>query len=75
MFRRSYEICKNPACFVILIGKFAAYFNQTALETIITPFTHTQFGWSELEVSILFAIAGVEIILVYLALHFATKRV
>lgn len=54
---------------------FIAYFNQTALETSITPFTNIQFGWHELQVSIVFAVAGVEITLVYIALHFVTKKI
>lgn len=52
-----------------------AYFNQTALETTITPFTSIQFGWGPLQVSIVFAVAGVEITLIYIALHFITKKV
>ena len=57
-----------------MITSFIAYFNQTALETTLTPFTNQQFNWHELQVSILFAIAGVEITLVYIALHYLTKK-
>ncbi|CAF3607981.1 unnamed protein product [Rotaria sordida] len=60
---------------VLLITAFIAYFNQTALETALTPFTNIQFGWHELEVSVLFAIAGIEITLVYVILHFVTKKI
>ncbi len=59
---------------VLLITSFIAYFNQTALETTLTPFTNEQFHWHELQVSILFAIAGIEITLVYVSLHYITKR-
>lgn len=41
---------------------------------MLTPFTNKQFGWEELEVSILFAVAGIEIALVYLTLHFLAKK-
>jgi MFS-type transporter involved in bile tolerance (Atg22 family) len=41
---------------------------------MLTPFTNSQFGWHELEVSILFAVAGIEIALVYILLHFITKK-
>jgi ceroid-lipofuscinosis MFS transporter 7 len=57
-----------------LITSFIAYFNQTALETTLTPFTNQQFNWHELQVSILFAVAGIEITLVYVLLHFITKK-
>ena len=40
----------------------------------MTPFTNFQFGWHELEVSVLFAAAGIEIALVYIALHFLAKK-
>ncbi|CAF5199633.1 unnamed protein product, partial [Rotaria magnacalcarata] len=60
---------------VLLITCFIAYFNQAALETTITPFSNIQFGWKELEVSIVFAVAGIEITLVYIALHFITKKI
>ncbi|CAF4838875.1 unnamed protein product [Rotaria socialis] len=60
---------------VLLITCFIAYFNQAALETTITPFSNIQFGWRDLEVSIVFAIAGIEITLVYIALHFITKKI
>ncbi|CAF3490330.1 unnamed protein product [Rotaria sp. Silwood1] len=60
---------------ILLITAFIAYFNQTALETTITPFTNIQFGWNELQVSIVFAIAGIEITLVYIMLHFITKKI
>jgi len=59
---------------VLLITSFIAYFNQTALETTLTPFTNYQFNWQELQVSILFAVAGVEITLIYVVLHYATKK-
>lgn len=59
---------------MLLITSFIAYFNQTALETTLTPFTNQQFHWHELQVSIVFAVAGIEITLVYVALHYLTKK-
>ncbi|CAF3909842.1 unnamed protein product [Rotaria magnacalcarata] len=72
--KRVYKICKQPVIIVLLITSFIAYFNQTALETTLTPFTNQQFNWHELQVSILFAVAGIEITLVYVLLHFMTKK-
>ncbi|CAF1560036.1 unnamed protein product, partial [Adineta steineri] len=51
---------------VLLATSFIAYFNQTALETTLTPFTNRQFNWHEVDVSILFAVAGIEITIVYI---------
>ena len=50
---------------VLLATTFFTYFNQTSLETILIPFTELMFGWSELENSILFCIAGACIIISY----------
>ncbi|CAF1006581.1 unnamed protein product [Rotaria sordida] len=73
--KRISSTCRKPTIIVLLITAFIAYFNQTALETALTPFTNIQFGWHELEVSVLFAIAGIEITLVYVILHFVTKKI
>ena len=60
---------------VLFLATFIAYFNQTALETIVAAFTEKQFGWDTVRISILFAFAGLEIIIVYVALVFVlTKR-
>ncbi|CAF2519633.1 unnamed protein product [Rotaria sp. Silwood2] len=67
--------CRKPTVIVLLITAFIAYFNQTALETTLTPFTNIQFGWKEVQISIVFAIAGIEITLVYIILHFVTKKI
>ncbi|CAF0904974.1 unnamed protein product [Adineta ricciae] len=73
-FKRLFSMCKKPVILVLLITSFIAYFNQTALETTLTPFTNEQFNWHELQVSILFAVAGIEITLVYVVLHYITKK-
>ncbi|UJR37173.1 hypothetical protein I4U23_029882 [Adineta vaga] len=72
--KRLSTMCKKPVILVLLITSFIAYFNQTALETTLTPFTNQQFNWHELQVSILFAVAGIEITLVYVLLHYITKK-
>ncbi|UJR09038.1 hypothetical protein I4U23_013287 [Adineta vaga] len=69
------KLCKNPAILVLLITSFIAYFNQTALETTLTPFTNYQFNWHEIEISLLFTVAAIEITLVYTGLHYVSKKV
>lgn len=44
------------------------------METLLTPFTSYEFNWGAFEVSILFACAGVEIGLVYVLIHFISKK-
>ena len=54
--------------FVLFLATFITYFNQTALETIVAAFTEKHFHWTTVHTSILFAFAGLEIIVVYLLL-------
>ncbi|CAF0774850.1 unnamed protein product [Adineta steineri] len=54
--------------FVLFLTTFITYFNQTALETIVTSFAETNFKWKTVHTSILFAVGGLEIIFVYIAL-------
>ena len=42
----------------MLVATFFTYFNQTSLQTILIPFTEKMFGWTELENSVLFCVAG-----------------
>jgi hypothetical protein len=61
--------------FVLFLATFITYFNQTALETIVAAFTEKNFGWTTVHTSILFAFAGLEIIIVYISLvKFFSKR-
>ena len=54
--------------FVLFLATFITYFNQTALETIVAAFTEKHFHWTTVHTSILFAFAGLEIIVVYVSL-------
>jgi Na+/melibiose symporter-like transporter len=54
--------------FVLFLATFITYFNQTALETIVAAFTEKHFKWTTVHTSILFAFAGLEIIIVYIVL-------
>ncbi|CAF0940031.1 unnamed protein product [Rotaria sp. Silwood1] len=54
--------------FVLFLATFITYFNQTALETIVAAFTEKHFYWTTVHTSILFAFAGLEILIVYISL-------
>jgi len=45
----------------VLAATFTVFFMQTALETMLTPYTRDYFGWTDLGNSVLFAVAGLEV--------------
>lgn len=47
---------------VVYATTFMVFFMQTCLETFLTPFTQDYFGWTDLENSILYGVAGFEVI-------------
>jgi ceroid-lipofuscinosis MFS transporter 7 len=53
---------------------FTTYFNQTALETALTPFTQNNFNWTEVENSMFLAWAGIQILLSYFLLRLLSTR-
>lgn len=64
------EIVGRKEICILLCTTLIIYLNQTALETIVTPFTKSMFNWNDIDNSILFSVAGIEIILVYAAVRF-----
>jgi hypothetical protein len=58
----------------MLAATFFTYFNQTSLETILIPFTELMFGWTELENSILFCIAGSFIIISFVFIRIISSK-
>lgn len=60
--------------FVLLAITFFTYFNQTSLETCVTPFTEIMFGWSELENSFLFCVGGCIIIASYVVIRLLSLK-
>ncbi|XP_070568719.1 uncharacterized protein [Ptychodera flava] len=59
---------------VLLTAQFFLSFNQTCLETILTPMTRTYLNFGEFQNSLVFCGAGVEILVVYACVHFLSKR-
>ncbi len=59
--------------FVLYVTIFTTYFNQTALETVLSPFTQTVFNWSEKENSELFGCAGVEILFAFFLVRLLSR--
>ncbi|KAK5907162.1 hypothetical protein CesoFtcFv8_005041 [Champsocephalus esox] len=60
---------------VLLAAQFITLFNQTALETMVTPMTQKYFGYSELENSVMYSLCGVEVIAGFLFVRWLSQRV
>ncbi|KAM6443762.1 major facilitator superfamily domain-containing protein 8-like isoform 2-T2 [Liasis olivaceus] len=59
---------------VLLTAQFITLFNQTALETMVTPITQRYFGFGELENSIMYFLCGVEVIGGFFLVRFLSVR-
>ncbi|KAL2090206.1 hypothetical protein ACEWY4_014894 [Coilia grayii] len=59
---------------VLLTAQFITLFNQTALETMVTPLTQKYFNFGELENSIMYCVCGVEVILGFFFVRWLSKR-
>uniref|UniRef100_A0A8C4Z0Y1 Major facilitator superfamily domain containing 8-like 2 n=1 Tax=Gadus morhua TaxID=8049 RepID=A0A8C4Z0Y1_GADMO len=60
---------------VLLTAQFITLFNQTALETMVTPMTQRYFGFTELGNSLMYGACGVEVILGFLLVRWLSSRV
>ncbi|XP_041746825.1 major facilitator superfamily domain-containing protein 8 [Coregonus clupeaformis] len=59
---------------VLLTAQFITLFNQTALETMVTPLTQQYFNFGELENSIMYCICSVEVIAGFLFVRWLSRR-
>uniref|UniRef100_A0A8C5FMZ8 Major facilitator superfamily (MFS) profile domain-containing protein n=1 Tax=Gadus morhua TaxID=8049 RepID=A0A8C5FMZ8_GADMO len=59
---------------VLLAAQFITLFNQTALETMVTPLTQKYFDFGELENSVMYCVCGVEVIAGFLFVHWLSRR-
>ncbi|XP_056600293.1 major facilitator superfamily domain-containing protein 8 [Triplophysa dalaica] len=60
-FSTSHEFLREEVV-VLLTAQFITLFNQTALETMVTPLTQKYFGFGELGNSVMYSLCGVEVI-------------
>ncbi|XP_073671209.1 major facilitator superfamily domain-containing protein 8 [Paramisgurnus dabryanus] len=60
-FSASHEFLREEVV-VLLTAQFITLFNQTALETMVTPLTQKNFGFGELGNSVMYSLCGVEVI-------------
>ncbi len=59
----------------VFFTAFTVIFMQTSLETLLTPLTKDYFDWTDAQNSILYAVCGVEIMLVFILLSIISKKV
>ncbi|CAJ1071949.1 major facilitator superfamily domain-containing protein 8 [Xyrichtys novacula] len=60
---------------VLLTAQFITLFNQTALETMVTPMTQRYFGFGELGNSLMYSLCGVEVILGFFFVRWLSGKV
>ncbi|XP_024922003.1 uncharacterized protein LOC103396149 isoform X1 [Cynoglossus semilaevis] len=60
---------------VLLTAQFITLFNQTALETMVTPMTQRYFGFAELGNSLMYGLCGVEVILGFFFVRWLSSKV
>uniref|UniRef100_A0A3B5L260 Major facilitator superfamily (MFS) profile domain-containing protein n=1 Tax=Xiphophorus couchianus TaxID=32473 RepID=A0A3B5L260_9TELE len=59
---------------VLLAAQFITLFNQTALETMVTPLTQKYFDFKELENSVMYCLGGVVVIAGFLLVHWLSRH-
>lgn len=59
---------------VLIALQFNSFFNQVALETMATPLSQKLLNWGEIENSLMYCIAGLEVVLVFMLVRFLSKR-
>ncbi|KAM9789566.1 major facilitator superfamily domain-containing protein 8 [Neosynchiropus ocellatus] len=60
---------------VLLTAQFITLFNQTALETMVTPLTQRYFNFEELGNSLMYSLCGVEVILGFFFVRWLSGKV
>uniref|UniRef100_A0A667YXH7 Major facilitator superfamily domain containing 8-like 2 n=1 Tax=Myripristis murdjan TaxID=586833 RepID=A0A667YXH7_9TELE len=60
---------------VLLTAQFITLFNQTALETMVTPLTQRYFSFGELGNSLMYSLCGVEVILGFFFVRWLSCKV
>ncbi|XP_004562038.1 major facilitator superfamily domain-containing protein 8 isoform X1 [Maylandia zebra] len=60
---------------VLLAAQFVTFFNQTALETMVTPLTQKYFSFGELENSVMYFLGGVVVIAGFLFVRWLSRHV
>ncbi|XP_078119967.1 major facilitator superfamily domain-containing protein 8 [Sander vitreus] len=73
-FSASRELLREEVV-VLLTAQFITLFNQTALETMVTPLTQRHFSFGELGNSLMYSLCGVEVILGFFFVRWLSRKV
>ncbi|XP_075954769.1 major facilitator superfamily domain-containing protein 8 [Anarhichas minor] len=73
-FSASRELLREEVV-VLLTAQFITLFNQTALETMVTPLTQRLFSFGELSNSLMYSLCGVEVILGFFFVRWLSRKV
>ncbi|XP_041848751.1 major facilitator superfamily domain-containing protein 8 [Melanotaenia boesemani] len=73
-FNASREFLREEVI-VVLTAQFITFFNQTALETMVTPLTQRYFSFGELGNSLMYSLCGVEVILGFFFVRWLSRKV
>ncbi|TNN54347.1 Major facilitator superfamily domain-containing protein 8 [Liparis tanakae] len=73
-FSGSTELLREEVV-VLLTAQFITLFNQTALETMVTPLTQRLFSFGELSNSLMYSLCGVEVILGFFFVRWLSRKV
>ncbi|XP_068427668.1 major facilitator superfamily domain-containing protein 8 [Clinocottus analis] len=73
-FSASAELLREEVL-VLLTAQFITLFNQTALETMVTPLTQRLFSFGELSNSLMYSLCGVEVILGFFFVRWLSRKV
>ena len=60
---------------VILSSQFILFFNQSTLETIVTPLSRKLYQWEEIQNSLMYIAIAAQFLVVYLVIHFLAQVV
>ncbi|XP_056421643.1 major facilitator superfamily domain-containing protein 8-like [Hyla sarda] len=58
---------------VLLTAQFVTFFNQTALETLVTPLAQTYLGFEDLQNSLLYFFCGIEMLIGFLVVRVLSR--
>ncbi|XP_069583035.1 major facilitator superfamily domain-containing protein 8-like isoform X3 [Ranitomeya imitator] len=58
---------------VLLTAQFVTFFNQTALETLVTPLAQTYLGFEDLQNSLLYFLCGIEMLFGFLVVRMLSR--
>lgn len=74
-FLRIYNDHFQEEVIALLFTTFTIIFTQLSLETFVTPFTKDYFAWDDVSNSILFAIFGIEVMVVYIIVGIISTKI